>query len=262
MKTSLILLLILTPMAMCLAADFSDAAYARTLAAHVSDAGRVNYASLKANRADLDRYVLQLAELPNAEYLGWPEKRKIAFWLNAYNALTLRVIIDSYPLRSIMDLGVDEVSVWDRVRFEVAGENLTLNDIEHRRLRAEFDEPRIHMALVCASKGCPLLRNRPYTADDLDLQLDDQAFKFLRDPENLHIEREQSVVYLSSIFDWFSGDFTKQYGDVRLGQRLSAGENAVVHFILLYLEPPQQEFLAIAPYAIRYLDYDWSLNDQ
>ena len=202
------------------AAGFSYDGYAKTLSAHVDGQGIVNYTGLKADRKGLDAFVSSLAALDPEVFGKWSDKEKIAFWINAYNALTLRVIIDNYPIKasffSALRFPQNSIrqikGVWDEIQFPVMGRNMTLDNIEHDTLRSQFDEPRIHVALVCAALGCPPLRNEPYISAKLESQLDDQARRFFKDPGKFRVDREEGRVYLSSIFKWFGGDFVKAYG--------------------------------------------------
>lgn len=174
------------------AAEFSYEGYAKTLGAHVYGQGIVNYTGLKADRKGLDAFVSSLSALDPELFGKWSDKEKIAFWINAYNALTLRVIIDNYPIKasffSALRFPQNSIrqikGVWDEIQFPVMGRNMTLDNIENDTLRSQFDEPRIHMALVCAALGCPPLRNEPYIWAKLESQLDDQARRFLRTREN------------------------------------------------------------------------------
>lgn len=244
--------------------------YATLLNEYVDDKGLVNYMGLKGNRALLDNFIDTLAKLDPKAYEGWNDNQKIAFWINAYNALTLKAIIDHYPIASsfFKSLVYPENSirqipgVWDELEFTVMGRKMTLDGIEHKTLRAKFDEPRIHMALVCAAMGCPKLRTEPYFGDRLDEQLSDQTKKFVSNPDKVRIDQTQKKVYLSSIFKWFGDDFIKKYGEDSKFKGVSASERAVLNFIQPYLTTAQRRFIENNSLTIEYLDYDWSLNEQ
>jgi hypothetical protein len=139
---------------------------------------------------------------------------------------------------------------------------MTLDEIEHNVLRKEFNEPRIHMALVCAAMGCPPLRTEPYEGAKLDQQLNDQARVFLANPKKFRLDRGQGKVYLSSIFRWFGGDFVKNYGTDKAFPGFSPEERAVLNFLSQYLPAGDRDYLLKGKYTIAYLDYDWSLNEQ
>lgn len=249
---------------------FADRAYAEVLGQYVDDRGLVDYNALKANRATLDSFLDSMANLAPDEYEKWGKQQQIAFWINAYNSLTLRAIIDNYPIRSSFFASlrfpknsIRQISgVWDELRFKVMGRDMTLDQIEHEVLRKQFEEPRIHMALVCAAMSCPPLRNEPYAGDRLDEQLADQSEKFLRRTNNFRVERtagRKGKVYLSSIFDWFGGDFVGHYP--ARGFTKSGAEGAVVDFVSRHVPESDREFLKTGDYSIRYTDYDWTLNE-
>ena len=249
---------------------FSYERYASSLVRYVDDRGLVNYRSLKANSGDLDAFAASLSLVKPGEFDSWSGQQKIAFWINAYNALTLQAIMRNYPIKSSLVRSVvypknsirQIPGVWDQLRFVVAGREMTLNEIEHGTLRAKFNEPRIHVALVCAAMSCPLLRSEPYIAENLDQQLDDQARTFLRSSHSLRINRSEATVYLSPIFKWFGEDFIKTYGTSDKFVGKSDSERAVLNFISRHVSEADREFLLHARYKIEFLDYDWSLNEQ
>jgi hypothetical protein len=248
--------------------DYAD--YAAALKSYVDDEGMVDYRGLKAEPGDLLSFVRRIGRLPRRTYAGWRDPAKIAFWINAYNGVTLKVITDHYPIRASFPRSlvypsnsIRQISgVWDEIKHPVLGEKMTLDHIEHKILRKEFNEPRIHMALVCAAMGCPPLRNEPYVADRLDKQFDNQARRFLDDPKKFRIAYREKRVYLSSIFKWFGEDFIPTYLPAERFEGFSKKERAVLAYIRPFLRPRQRGFLATNDYRIRYLDYDWSLNEQ
>jgi hypothetical protein len=251
-------------------AVFSFASYDRTLKSYVDDSGLVNYRGLKADSRDLDRFLGELAGFDVSSYDRGASVDQIAFWINAYNACTLKAIVDHFPIKpSIVrsfrypQNSIRQIAgVWDRLTFTVMGRQVTLDEIEHDTLRKRFNEPRIHMALVCAAMGCPPLRNQPFQGSQLAAQLDDQTRRFLGDPGKFRIDRTESAVYLSPIFKWFGADFVKTYGPPAPFPHLGEVDSAVLAFIGRYVSLPEREFLERSEYAIQYLDYDWSLNEK
>ena len=232
--------------------------YNNILQSYVSDRGLVNYQQLQANRQELDRFNQSFAMVSPETYNSWSEQEKLAFLINAYNSFTLQSIIDQNPLKkSIRDIS----GVWKRRKFAIAGMEKTLDNIEHDIIREEFNEPRIHMALVCAAMSCPILRNEAYTAEELDAQLDDQTRKFITSSQGFKIDREQNIVYLSSIFKWFGKDWIANY-EIENKFTGSKKEKAVLNFISQYLNPQDIQYLEQGEYKISYLKYDWSLNKQ
>lgn len=248
---------------------FSYENYAALLQEYVNAEGRVNYKGLKADRIALDDFAASLATLPRSVYEGFSDKEKIAFWINAYNALTLHVVTDRYPIKAgwVGALRYPQNSirqidgVWDTLTFKVMDEALTLDRIEHNILRKQFSEPRIHLALVCASIGCPYLRQEPYDGEKLDHQLDDQARRFLSTERYFRIDRDRAVVYCSSIFKWYGEDFVERYGSSNGFPGLNDTDRAVLNFIASYLDSDDTAYLRNNRFSLRYLEYDWSLND-
>jgi hypothetical protein len=246
--------------------------YDSVLKQFVSEDAFVDYESLKKNRGALNRFAGQLAKVSEKEIEKWSEEAQIAFWINSYNALTLAAIVDHYPIeaslfRSLLypSNSIRQIDgVWDELLFVVAGRTLTLDDIEHQILRQAFDEPRIHMALVCAARSCPPLRREPYTSSQLDLQLSDQSKKFLTDSGKFRIERsgEETVVHLSSIFDWFGDDFAPIYLPESGFSGHPEAARAVLNFISTHLSERERLLLKNGKYRVRYYKYDWSLNEK
>ncbi len=244
--------------------------YARALKDYVSSEGLVDYKGLKANPGDLDRFVKSLDTTSRGDFDGWGVPEQIAFLVNAYNAFTLLVVIDHYPIQPTFparltypDNSIRQIrGVWTSIRFDLMGSKVTLDHIENDMLRAHYDEPRIHMALVCASMGCPPLRDVPYLGSRLDEQLGDQSREFLSDPKKFRVDRAKERVELSPIFKWFGKDFEKRYGGLQKAGDFSASEHAVLGFIMQYVGASERAYLAKGRFSIVYLDYDWSLNEQ
>lgn len=232
--------------------------YGDVLQTYVNDQGLVNYTALQANRAQLDRFNQSLGEVTPETYAGWNEAEQIAFLINAYNAFTLQSIIDQQPLKdSIRDIS----GVWNRRKFVLAGKEKTLDNIEHDILRKDFNEPRIHVALVCAAMSCPPLRNEPYLPEQLDTQLDDQTVKFASSPHGFSLDQQDKRVYLSSIFKWYGQDFEQTYG-IKTKFNGNNKQRAVLNYLTPVLNSESQKFLEQEDYKVKYLDYDWSLNKQ
>ncbi len=243
--------------------------YASALERFVGSSGMVDYRALKANRGGLDSFVENLSGSDRELQKNWSEQERIAFWINAYNALTLKAIIDNYPIKSgfLASLiypgnSIRQIDgVWDKLEFSVLGEPHTLNRIEHEILRVQFNESRIHMALVCAAMGCPQLRNEPYDGSRLDSQLESQTLKFLADPDKFRIDRDKGKVYLSSIFDWFGKDFVAAFAEIGPVNDFDPPRNAVLNFIAGHLDTDRRDYLAQSNYKLEFVKYDWSLNE-
>ncbi len=175
------------------------------------------------------------------------QEEKLSFWINAYNVLAVKVVVDHYPVESIKDVGSLLKSVWKRPAGVVAGQERTLNDVEHEILR-KMGEPRIHVAIVCASVSCPDIRKEAFTPERLNEQLDDQVKKFLENTgKGMKIDGKKKRVYVSSIFKWFEDDFESQGG--------------VTAFLAKYATPAQQKGLKDYGGKLKYLDYNWDLNE-
>ena len=225
--------------------------------------GLVDYAALQRERAALDRYAGQLDTVERQVVDSWSRDQRLAFWINAYNALTLRTIVDHYPIRrgSLVGVAFPANSIWQipgafkEARHRVAGQRLSLDDIEHRIIRPSFAEPRIHVALVCAARSCPVLRAEPYVATRLDAQLTEQTRRFAADRNHgLRAAEGARGVAVSSIFKWFGEDFAP----------LAAGneKRGVLAFLAAHTdEPALVARLRDPPTPVAYLDYDWTLND-
>ena len=244
--------------------------YADILRSYVDNKGMVNYKQLKANRAKLDTFSRELSKFDAQTYMKWNNNDKIAFWINAYNGLTLKAIIDNYPIKSSFfksriypKNSIRQISgVWDKKKYTVMGNTRTLEHIEHEILRKQFKEPGIHVALVCAAMGCPPLPNKPYVGDKLEEQFDDQTRRFLSDPKKYNIDRKGGKVSLSPIFKWFGSDFIGKYGMEKTLPRLSENETAVINYLSRILEKDSRDYLVKGNFKIKYLSYDWSLNEQ
>ncbi len=211
----------------------------------VDNKGMVNYKGFIAENARLQQYLEQLSNNP-PDKASWSKEEQLAYWINAYNAYTIALIIEHYPLSGIKDIGSSIQipfvnSPWDIKFIEIGGKKIDLNNIEHSILRKEFDEPRIHFAIVCASLSCPQLRNEAFTAASLNTQLDEQAYAFINDHFRNEIASES--IEVSEIFQWFTGDFTKN--------------GTLIDFLNKYSKVTIQPDVAVT-----YKKYDWMLNEQ
>jgi len=212
---------------------------------HVSTNGIVNYKGFISDSTQLFRYLKILSENKPDEKL-WSADEQKAYWINAYNAFTIKLIINYYPVKSINDIArklqiPTASSVWD-VKFIKIGKDIyDLNEIEHIQLRKKFGDGRFHFALVCASKSCPILLNEAYTSEKLEAQLNAQAKVFLKDKSRNEISAVKSK--LSKIFDWYAMDFN------------SKGVT-IIEFINMY-----SAVKITINTRITYLDYSWELNE-
>jgi len=197
------------PAVACRPLDHQHAAWSAILDRYVQD-GWVDYAGLAKNRDELDRYLRALESVCPADYQRWTTRQRLAFWIDAYNAYTVKLILDHYPVGSIREIGLLPGAAFGEPiapMHALRGRTLSLDDIEHTILRGEFDESRIHFALVCAARSCPVLRSEAYRGTDVDRQPEEQARRFVRDPARNRFDPRAGTAQLSSIFSWFREDF-------------------------------------------------------
>ena len=228
------------------------ATWDRLLSTYVDSEGLVDYAGLKdRDLAAFESFMRTLAETDPASFAT--EAERMAFWINAYNAVVMWQVVERYPLDSVRDVG----SLWGLIggffkqEYPVAGGDMSADDIEHATLRAQFDDERIHWALVCAAFGCPRLLDRAYRAETLDETLRAQSYEFLAQPRGLQIDRGAETLYLSSYFDWYAGDFEEVAGDV-------------IDYVLRYASDADATWIREHRESMRVqiMDYDWALNSQ
>ena len=223
---------------------FSHELFDQVLQEHVDESGQVNYTKLKANPEKFEAY-LDLLAFADPEELSYNEQ--LTFWINAYNALVIKGVINHYPITSVRKVKLFN-GFFSRLKFQVAGKMYTLNQIEHGIIRTEFVDPRVHFVLVCASRSCPPLWNRAYAAETLEERLETATLNFIRNPEQVRIDHSKRRVYVSKIFKWYDDDFKEGY-------------DGVADFLADYLPPEDAEYLESTDIKFRYLDYDWTLND-
>jgi len=243
--------------------DHAHKAWDALLKKHVlllpgNNASQVRYAEFAGDRGVLKAYLGALSAVSEAEFQGWPGARRMAFLINAYNAFTVELILEHYPVKSIRDIGSDLFNNrWKRKFFRLLGRESYLDQIEHEILRkpGAYDEPRVHFALNCASIGCPGLREEAFVAERLEAQLEEQAVRFLSDRSRNRLGA-QGRLEVSKIFDWFKEDWTSGYQGIQSREQYFAK-----YARLLSDEPAQQKRVAEGKAPLSFLDYDWSLND-
>lgn len=211
-------------------------------------ASRMNYSGMAQDRAALKSYLESLSAVGEADFKGWPRPQQMAFLINAYNAFTVEKVLTRYPdLRSIWDFGKFFGNPFKDEFFSLLGHKASLDWIEHETLRKNYRDARVHYAVNCASIGCPMLREEAYVGERLDLQLEQQAIRFLSDRSRNRVA--QGRLEVSKIFDWFKEDFEPR-------ERYFARYAAV-----LADTPRDEQLVAQGHAALSFLDYDWSLND-
>jgi len=259
-------LLAAVALAVSLRADTFDheySGYARLLQDHVHVVA-VDYTALKEHHAALAAVMTTFAEPSTIDERAWTREQRLSFWINAYNLLTLRAIVDHYPIRSAwLTLqprhSIRQIDgVWTTLSWPAAGRRVTLDDIEHRILRPEFKEPRVHFAINCASIGCPPLSADPYRPATLNEQLDAAARRYLAREQGLRVHGD--TLQVSRILEWYGDDFIASFAPGAAGtpDRLERVARAVV---VRFGPPAAADLARKASTRIKYLDYDWALND-
>ncbi len=244
--------------------DHHHAAWTTLLKRHVvllrgGQASQLRYAGMAADRPALKAYLDSLAAVGAATFATFSKPQQMALLINAYNAATVELILSKYPdLKSIKDLGSLLSSPWKPKWVALLGDKLSLDDIEHGRLRerGRYDDPRIHFAVNCASIGCPMLREEAFVAERLDAQLSEQTRRFMADRSRNRFDAKSGKLMVSKIFDWYGDDF-------KLGHKGITSLPAFLaqHAELLADAPADRERVRSAQLDIGFLDYDWALND-
>ncbi|WP_373496130.1 DUF547 domain-containing protein [Aquiflexum sp.] len=211
---------------------------------HVSKDGKVNYKGFIADMPTFEKYLKLLSD--NApDRKTWTKDQQLAYWINAYNAFTIKIIADNYPVESIKDLNPNlnipmVHTVWTKKFIRIGMEDVSLDDIEHKTIRKEFEEPRIHFAVNCASVSCPPLQNEAFKAENLDSQLENAAKAFVNNPKYNKISKDKAEV--SQIFSWFKGDFTNN--------------GSLIDYLNKYSKVKINSNAKVSN-----LKYDWALNE-
>jgi hypothetical protein len=250
------------------APGFSHTELDRVQSRFVDENGLVDYQGLAKDPAGLERYHLALtARSPDSDPELFPgSDDELAYWINAYNASVLTTVIAHYPIASVTDvkapfpLGLvsDKLGFFVLQEITLGGEGMNLYALENSVIRGRFAEPRVHFALNCASRGCPRLPRTAFTAAELDEQLDRETRRFFAEERNLRIAHGERVVYLSAILDWYEDDFTDW-----LAARRPERPATLLEYVALYVPPERAADLARSrDYEIRFVPYDWTLNDQ
>lgn len=227
------------------AGPVDHSAFDRLLKKHVNGQGLVSYKGFQADEKEFNQYLALLSKNPPAAGLGKADQ--MAYWINAYNAFTIRLILDHYPLKSIKDIGSSiqipfVTTPWAAKFFSIGGTKMSLDNIEHGTLRKNYNDPRIHFAVVCASLSCARLRNEAYTGARLERQLEDQGRDFLNSPAKNKVGKD--AAQLSKYFDWYKGDWNEN------GQSVAAWVNK---YSTTKMNPDAK---------VTFLDYNWKLNEQ
>ena len=223
---------------------FDHSTFDDLLKKHVSGDGWVDYDGHQKDSVRLDAYIAGIAKAP---FDALDRNEKLALLINAYNAFTLRLILDYYPVDSIK--GIPAAKRWAHKRWQVGTQTWSLDQIEHEQIRPKFHEPRVHFALVCAAVGCPKLRNEVYRAEWLEEQLDDQTQYANTHERWFRFDPDKGIVHLTKLYKWYGGDFEQVAG-------------TVLDYAARYSPQLKQALDAERKPNIRWLNYDWSLNSK
>ena len=205
--------------------------------------GRVNYSGLKKNDFQTLKNLYEgLRSADPENFLN--EQMEIAFWIDAYNLITLYSAVEAYPVKSVRKRRF----AFFKKKHEVGGEKLSLEDIENKILRGRFSDPRIHFAVNCASNSCPILLSKSYMGPKVDALLEENAKRFINDPQQVYFDESKGVLYLSKIFSWYQEDFVKTAGSLE-------------NYLAGYLASDKRSLLKKKSWKIQYLTYDWGLNE-
>ena len=230
------------------AAGFDHSIFDQVLKTYVNNQGRIDYNGIAGDQS----FKIYMQTLKSAQTDAMSRNGQLAFWINAYNAVTIDKVIKWKPKKSVRETFVP--GVWTGTKFfttrehTVAGKSLSQDDIEHEILRKQLKEPRIHFAIICASSGCPLLPRFAYTEENVQTMLEEETRKYINSELGTKIDSAENTLYLSKLFDWFAGDFENKSG-------------SVLDFLKPYLDEKALAFLEKNP-KIKYLPYDWALNAQ
>jgi hypothetical protein len=228
--------------------DFDHSKFDQVLKSYVDDQGLVDYNGISGDQ----NFLVYMQSLETAKVEELSPNGQLAFWINAYNAVTIDKVIKKKPKKSVRETGFP--GLWTSKKFftspehTVANRRLSPDDIEHEILRKQFKDPRIHFALICASRGCPPLPSVAYTEANVQTRLEEETKNYLNSARGTRIDRSTNTLYVSKLFDWFADDFIQKSG-------------SITAFMRPYLDEELLSFLDGKP-KISYLKYDWALNAQ
>ncbi len=219
---------------------FDHSKFDALLKANVNEEGLVNYDGFKNNK----QFAEYLHSIENADISRLSDADKLAFYINAYNAMVIKNILDHSPIKSSMDVD----GFFDKIRFKFAGVEETLNGLEYNYI-FKIEPVLVHFGLVCSGMSCPILLQKAYDGSSVYKQLEENGRVFMNDKSKNKLDREKKVLYLSEIFKWFKDNFVKKYGSLK---------NTAIHF----MNDNDAKFLKENDVTIKYMKYDWALNKQ
>jgi hypothetical protein len=226
--------------------DHNHKDYDQLLQSNVKN-GLLNYKAIKERPKGLHSYLDSLAKVEESTFNKWSEKERLTYLINLYNAATIKLIVDNYPIKSIRDINKEGQGPWKLEVVHLFRKKITLDHLEHEIIRKNYNEPRIHFALVCAAIGCPKLPSQSFMSSKLEEQLASRTRLYLLDKDINFIDENNKTIYLSSIFTWFAEDFNKTHG-------------SILEFVKEYL-PAEEANKVNSDYSLKFTEYDWTLND-
>lgn len=254
--------------AVATAFDSSHSLLSKDLKRYVHN-GRVNYTLWSGKQEQLTRYLQALADLSPEQYKALSLEEKKALWVNAYNAMTIKIVLDHYPIKgSNNHYPPDSLrqieNVWESATYPVAGRKVNLYQIEHDILRRELSDARLHFVVVCAALGCPLLRNTAYTGGTIEKDLENAEKRYLADTNNVEIDFTRKSLKVSTLFKWFPLDFAALAGLRHISFPPPRDDEIVSRYILSRLPDDARKRNNVdisQPYSVFYRPFDWALND-
>lgn len=207
----------------------------------------VDYDKFVKNKKELKAYTESISKVSKSDFKSWSQDQQLAFLINTYNAFTIELIVDNYPVKSIKDSKISWLSPFNKEFFKLFGKKRSLSEVEHKMIRKDYQEPRIHFAIVCASIGCPALQNKAFTADNLESLLAGGEKLFLNDKSRNNYDLKKSSISVSKIFDWFEEDFEKK-------------DKSVKEYLARIWAVPADKKAKFLKSNLKYLPYDWNLN--
>ncbi len=239
--------------------SFDHSSWDAFLKKYVNDKGEINFAEAKKDPSLLDDYLAKIKELNEFSMTDWPREEAIAFWINAYHAAAVAQVLKYYPVKSVQEIP----GYWETKFLQTFhAEAHSLNEMRDQQLINAYRDEKVHFALSSMSKSGPVLIRDAYTGPKLDGQLFSAARKFVNDTERNNINPQKKKVELSRLFKWYGGDFQFNFGKPENDRHLSIQEFSLMSFIVYYLEDAAKvQFLEDGRYKIKYLPFDWRLND-
>jgi hypothetical protein len=229
------------------------------------DTSGVHYAKWKNQQQGLNAYIASLEKITPEEYATFTPDQKKALWINTYNALAIKVVLDHYPIHGDKTYyppnSLRQISgCFEEIKVKIAGRQLDLWKIAHNLIRKECADPRMHFAVVCAAKGCPKLRDTAYVAENLDSDLEKAASDYVNNPRNVQIDPAKNELRVSLLFSWFPLDFA-MHAFKKVSFPPPDDNEIIAAYISKWLPAKQRDLLTSHDWKLVYLPYDWALND-